>query len=158
MLIASGALICAGFGMWLYGSLTTADNLVHDTRVIGKFLPLLKVHAYLDPQVNPTGVILVEKESFSGSVDVRVLEPHGRAILSETAEAATVDEYFDIAEAGTYTLVIRNEVGELSVSGSIGYANEAWRLSLGPAGIAMLAVGTAWAVAVISIILKKALV
>ena len=158
MLIAAGALICAGLGTWLYGSLTTSDSLVHDTRVIGKFSPLLKVHAYLDPDINPVGVILVEKDSFTASnINVRVIEPRGNELISTVVEGASVDEYFDIESVGTYTLVIRNDSTDIPVGGSIGYASEAWRLSLGPAGIVVLMVGTVWAVGVLLIILKNAL-
>lgn len=158
MLAAASSLVCAGLLLWLYGSLTTAESLTDNTLIIGEFLPLLKVHAYLDPEVNGTGVILVEKNSFEASnVDIRVLGPRGHVLLSGPVDAATLDEYFEISEAGTYTLVVRNDVGEMTVTGHIGYANEAWRLSLGPVGIAILSGGTAWAMAVIALSLKKAL-
>lgn len=158
MLIAAGAMICGGLGIWLYGSLTTSENLVHDTRVIDKFSPLLKVHAYLDPKVNPTGVILVEKESFAAAdVGVRVIGPRGNALIYAEVEGASIDEYFDIKSEGTYTLVIRNDSSAIPVDGSIGYASEAWRLMLGPVGIAILFAGTAWASAVLFVILRNAL-
>ena len=158
MLVVAGVLITGGLGMWLYGSLTTTDTLTQDTRVLGRFFPLLKVHAYLDPEINPVGVILVEKESFAADdVSMRIIGPHGDVLLSATVEGATVDEYFDVSIPGTYTLVVRNDLGEMPVSGAIGYANESWRLSLGPAGIAMLTIGTAWATLVLAFILKDAL-
>lgn len=158
MLMVAGVLIAAGLGIWLYGSLTTTETLTQDTRVLGRFFPLLKVHAYLDPEINPVGVILVEKESFAANdVSMRVIGPHGDVLLSDTVEGATVDEYFDVYIPGTYTLVVRNDVGEMPVSGAIGYASESWRLSLGPAGIVMLSIGTAWATLVLAIILKDAL-
>lgn len=158
MLMAAGAMICGGLLLWLYGSITTSEALTENTLIIGKYLPLLKVHAHLDPDVNPTGVILVEKNSFeAGDVDVRVIGPRGFVLLSEPVGAAAVDEYFDIKEAGTYTLVIRNDLGELPVTGAIGYANESWRLALGPVGIAVLSAGTAWALVVLTLVIKRAL-
>lgn len=158
MLLAAGVMIVGGMATWLYGSITTSEDLVENTLIIGKFLPLLKVHAYLDPDVNPTGVILVEKNSFEASdVDVRVIGPRGFVLLSEPVDTAAVDEYFDIEEAGTYTLVVRNDVGEMPVTGAIGYASESWKLFLGTAGLAVLAAGTAWALGVLAFVVKRVL-
>ena len=89
------------------------------------------------------------------SLQVSILDPSKDDIKSNTIVTNSFEDRFDIAESGTYTLVIKTTDDEMvNVVGGIGHVPDASVYSISMIGFAMLLIGMI-GVIVIGIILVK---
>ena len=154
-LVAIGVLIGIGAALLFVGSQAiTSDITILEGEI--NSTNQLEIKTTLDPGVNSKGVFVVQTmEGSEVSLQVSILDPSKDDIKSNTIVTNSFEDRFDIAESGTYTLVIKTTDDEMvNVVGGIGHVPDASVYSISMIGLAMLLIGMI-GVIVIGIILVK---
>ena len=153
---ASGAVLVAGIIMWLSGAVIDISHLTNMRETIA-YGELLKINTQLDPDVDHRGVYVVRTDHLYSLIEYDLIDPHGHPIISTVLDTYSIDKAFPIGEAGTYTLIIKNNGRPASIEGGIGPAPSELRTWVGEAGFVVMMAGIAASVAFSVIVIKKIL-
>jgi len=141
MLAVAVSLLVAGLVLSFYGSQLVTSDLVTRTGIVGQ-QNTLEVTAELDADVSETGVYVVQIMDFEGTqVTASVYDPLDIKILEVAMDENTHEEWFDIAETGSYRLVVGNAGSESEMVGVLGHLPASSALTSGVIGFYVVLLG-----------------
>ena len=90
------------------------------------------------------------------SLSIKILDPQGKEIITNSVVTNSFEDYFDITEPGIHTLVIdtTNEMA-VNVVGGIGHVPDASAYSISMIGFALLLIGMLGVVIVGIILIRQ---
>lgn len=140
--IVTGGLILVGFALSVYGSQLITENVsIHEGPLsTGE---TLEIQMTLDPKNNENGRYVVQILDFDADVvTITVLDPLKIPIVSKVVNQKSLEEGFEIASGGTYSLVVEN-LGDkdLKIVGAIGYLPSDAVLAISVLGLIVTVVG-----------------
>lgn len=157
IMYVSSILLTSGIAMWLYGALVDVDSMENAVETIA-YGERLKVHAAIDPRVDPYGIYVVRVDRLvEGAINAHVLDPHGNKVVDFTLDTYSVDSRFSPGTAGTYTLVVINKGGPVGVTGAIGGSHDEFRILVSEIGFVMMLVGLGLTSTCSAILIKRLL-
>lgn len=139
MLAVVGAVVAAGIALSFYGSILITEDLIQETGFVGAG-ETLEVAARLDPLVSMDGVYVVQKMG-EGRILADLMDPSGVLIESEYFESESIERFFEIESAGTFTLVVSSEGDRVEVVGVLGHMPESGLISVGVTGFYLVLAG-----------------
>lgn len=154
-LVIIGILIGIGAALLFLGSQAiTSDIIIQEGQIDTK--NDLKIEAKLNPEINSEAVFVVQTmEGIEVSLSVTILDPNNIEIITNSIITNSHEDYFDISESGTYTLLIETTNDDVvDVVGGIGHVPDASAYSISMIGFVMLLSGMI-GVIVVGIILVK---
>ena len=154
-LVIIGILIGIGAALLFFGSQAITSDIVIQEGQINN-TQKMEIQTELDPDVNIEGVFVVQTmEGSDVSLSATILDPYEDKIIANSVTTNSFQGVFDIAESGTYTLLIETSTDEVvNVVGGIGHIPDASVYSISMAGFALLLIGM-FGVVVIGIILVR---
>lgn len=155
-LVIIGALIGIGAALLFAGSQAiTSDIIIQEGQIDG--INKVEIAADLDPEINSEGVFVVQTmEGSEVSLSIKILDPQDKEIITNSIVTNSFEDYFDITESGTHTLVIdtTNEL-PVNVVGGIGHVPDASAYSISMIGFALLLIGMLGVVIVGIILIRQ---
>lgn len=155
-LFVSGVLLVVGILMWLSGAVIDISHLASMRETIA-YGELLKINTRLDPDVDHRGVYVVRTDHLDSLIEYELIDPHGHQVVSAVLETYSIDKPFPISEAGTYTLILKNNGRPASIEGGVGPAPSELRTWVGDVGFVVMMAGLASSVLFSTILVKKIL-
>ena len=154
-LVVIGILIGIGAALLFLGSQAiTSDIVIQEGQIDAN--NQLKIEAELNPEINSEAVFVVQTmEGKEVSLSVTILDPNNIKIITNSIITNSFEDYFDIIEFGTYTLLIETTNNDaVDVIGGIGHVPDASAYSISMIGFVILLSGMI-GVIVVGIILVR---
>lgn len=112
-----------GIAITAYQSQITTENLANQQNTIGVGAQMV-VTKTMNPNINQKGVYSIQITDFKNDDKVKatVMSPSGFTIITKSITKSPMQEMFEIASSGNYTLQIENQgQREMQILGIIGY-------------------------------------
>lgn len=120
LLAVVGSLIGIGVILSFYGNYLVFEDLVRGDGEINSGEELI-IEIQFDNTETQSGIYAVQIIDFNGqSVSANILDPFNSIIESQTINEEVFEGYFDVAESGTYKLMIENRGESVTIFGVIG--------------------------------------
>jgi hypothetical protein len=132
LIVGSGILIIAGLFTLVLGNQAILEGIVQDNGMISS-KQTLTISKDFDSQITPIGIFAVQIMEFEeNTFYAKILNPFDIEIISQEINEETVEEEFDVADSGTYKLIIQsNNNEETQVFGAIGPIPDSGKKALG---------------------------